>query len=266
MGVRQHGVQLDSLLVMVLRLVEFTGIDQCAGKVSVIGGVFPVGFQRQPKAGLGLVDLLCGLENRAKGVVRFAIDRIVLYGLERVLECLGVAVLPEQNRGKISMPGRQRGFDTKCAAVGRLRFGQAIGLLEYVAKVQVRLGQVGFGGDGILETTLRLAKRLVLAMEQAEVDLGLSVARIKLHSLLVMVLRLVGVTGFLVKQTKRKLQIRVVWRQFAGFLKAQIGRLQRALGDQVESLKDQRSSLVECSFRTQAGRIWANRVGQGHES
>ena len=48
-------------------------------------------------------------------------------------------------------------------------------------------------------------------MEQAEVDLGLSVARIKLHSLLVMVLRLVGVTGFLVKQTKRKLQIRFVW-------------------------------------------------------
>jgi hypothetical protein len=81
-----------------------------------------------------------------------------------------------------------------------------------------------------------------------------------------MVLRLVGVTGFLVKQTKRKLQIRVVWRQFAGFLKAQIGRLQRTLGDQVESLKDQRSSLVECSFRTQAGRIWANRVGQGYES
>ena len=98
MGVRQHGVQLDGLLVMVLRLVEFTGIDQCAGKVSVIGGVFPVGFQRQPKAGLGLVDLLCGLENRAKGVVRFAIDRIVLCGLERVLECFGVAVLPEQNR------------------------------------------------------------------------------------------------------------------------------------------------------------------------
>ena len=129
------------------------------------------------------------------------------------------------------MPGRQRGFDTKCAAAGCLRFGQAIGLLEYVAKVLVRLGQVGFGGDGILETTLRLAKRLVLAMEQAEVDLGLSVARIKLHSLLVMVLRLVDVTGFLVKQTKRKLQIRFVWGQFAGFLKAQIGRLQRALGD-----------------------------------
>ena len=163
------------------------------------------------------------------------------------------------------MPGRQRGFDTKCAAVGRLRFRQAIGLLEYVAKVQVRLGQVGFGGDGILETTLRLAKRLVLAMEQAEVDLGLGVARIKLHSLLVMVLRLGGVTGFLVKQTKRKLQIRVFWCQFAGFLKAQIGRLQRALGDQVESLEDQRSGLVECSFRTQAGRIWANRVGQGHK-
>lgn len=165
MGVRQHGVQLDGLLVMVLRLVEFTGIDQCAGKVSVIGGVFPVGFQRQPKAGLGFFDLLCGLENRAKGVMRFAIDRIVLCGLERVLECLGVAVLPEENRGEISMPGRQRGFDTKCAAVGRLRFGQAIGLLEYVAKVQVRLGQVGFGGDGILETTLRLAKRLVLACQ-----------------------------------------------------------------------------------------------------
>ena len=125
---------------------------------------------------------------------------------------------------------------------------------------------MGCGGDGLPETGLRLAKRLVLSVEQAKVDLGLGVARIKLHSLLVMVLRLGGVTVFLVKQTKRKLQIRVVWCQFAGFLKVQIGRLQCALGDQVESLEDQRSGLVGRSFRTQAGRIWANRVGQGHES
>ena len=115
------------------------------------------------------------------------------------------------------------------------------------------LGQIGGDIDGFSEAGLRLAKRLAVAVKQTEVNLRLGVARIKLHSLLVMSLRQVGVAGFLVKQTKRKLQIRAAWRQFAGFLKAQIGLFQGAFDDPIKCLVDQRLGLVGGRFRIQAG-------------
>ena len=78
-------------------------------------------------------------------------------------------------------------------------------------------------------------------------------ARIKLHSLLVMVLSLGGVTGFLVKQTKGKMQVRVVWGQFLCFFQAGSGVVQSSLGNSVESLEHQRRGRVGGDVRIQVG-------------
>lgn len=95
-------------------------------------------------------------------------------------------------------------------AEGVLRLIRTTHLVEKGAEVKMRHGQGGIGGDGAAVAFFRLAKRIRLLVKQAKVDMSPGVARIKLHSPLVMPLCRVGIAGFFLKQAKRKVHIRSV--------------------------------------------------------